>query len=589
MDRNGPTAANAAILVSVFGLLGATLVGPQAHAQRAGSTLLPAAATPGGAQPLIGRDDIPTLAQVYQLDIPAVADRPGGLEEGPRVRVIDFKLDGVEERPERGLLLNDINYILTRYLAEQPLEGYTINQLQAIADDVEQYYRSKGLVLARAFIPAQDVMLGAITLKVVEGNLGEVTVQGNESYGTERIVRPFESLLARAVDEADVEEALLTLRDYPGLTVFGTFREGDTLGETDLVIDVQKEDRFYITPSVDNYGSEFTGQTRGILQFGWNNPVGATDRLSGYLLRSADPSNERYYGLDYSLGTKNAKTRVGFGVATNNFAVAAAQIEQALGLDGEVRQANLYVQRIFANKRAFRADGVFDIAQKETTVTQPSLTPAEDNLSVLSYTFNYFSVGQAQRGINLGYLRAIAGDNDGVSPSRQGASGAFAVGSYSVFEFGYQRLQRLSENHSLLLRLDGQYSNDLLVSLEQYGLGGPANNRAYSVSEALIDSGGAATFEWIIDAPGFAKRQIGNRTWGDIFQLSVFYDYAGGEVNDPLPFQPETINLRGYGLGLQFGISEKFRLRMDAAKADSAIVPVNRKDPQYWASFSYTF
>ena len=69
----------------------------------------------------------------------------------------------------------------------------------------------------------------------------------------------------------------------------------------------------------------------------------------------------------------------------------------------------------------------------------------------------------------------------------------------------------------------------------------------------------------------------------------LIYDYAGGEVNDPLPFADDKINLRGYGVGLQFGISEKFRLRMDAAKADSAALPINGKDPQYWASFSYTF
>jgi hemolysin activation/secretion protein len=588
MESNGQPAARAATLVSLVGMLGVTILGPNAYAQRGDGAAVPAAAMPGGAQPLLGRDDIPTLAQVYSLDIPPLIERPAGLEEGARVRVIDFRLDGVEERPERGLTREDIDVILTRYLAEQPLEGYTINQLQAIADDVERYYRSKGLVLARAFIPAQDVMLGEVAIQVVEGNLGTVTVQGNEIYGTQRILGPFDSLLAQAVDEADVEEALLTLQDYPGLTVFGTFREGNVLGETDLVIDVRTEDRFFVTPSVDNYGSEFTGQTRGVLQFGVNNPVGATDRLSGYVLKSSDPSNERYYGVEYSLATKNGRTRVGFGAAKNNFAVAAAQIEQSLGLDGEVEQANLYVQRIFANKRGFRADGVFDIAEKETTVTQPG-TDAHDDLSTLSYTFNYFSVGRQQRGINLGYLRAIGGDNDGLSPSRQGGSGELAIGSYSVFELGYQRLQRLSNNHALLLRLDGQYSSDLLVSLEQYGLGGPANIRAYSVSEALIDSGGAATLEWIIDAPGFARRPVGNRTWGDIFQLSVFYDYAGGEVNDPLPFQAETINLRGYGIGLQFGISEKFRLRIDAATAATDAVPVNRNDPQYWASFSYTF
>src|SRR5688572_27682985 len=120
MDSNGQPAARAATLVSLIGMLGVTILGPNAYAQRGDGTQVPAAAMPGGAQPLLGWGDIPTLAQVYSLDIPPLIERPAGLEEGPRVRVIDFKLEGVEERHERDLTLEDIDIILTRYLAEQP-------------------------------------------------------------------------------------------------------------------------------------------------------------------------------------------------------------------------------------------------------------------------------------------------------------------------------------------------------------------------------------------------------------------------------------------------------------------------------------
>ena len=108
------------------------------------------------------------------------------------------------------------------------------------------------------------------------------------------------------------------------------------------------------------------------------------------------------------------------------------------------------------------------------------------------------------------------------------------------------------------------------------------------MAEALVDSGGSATLEWIIDAPGFADRPVAGRTWGDVFQLSFYADYARGEINDPLDFQEKRVTLMGYGLGLQFGLSEKFFLRMDAATPHGEEVASNGRDPQYYLSFSYT-
>jgi hemolysin activation/secretion protein len=576
----GGTHIACALLTIAFGF--------DASAQQPGGALLPPAATPGGAQPFLGGDRIPALAQSGSLEIPPLIERPLGLEEGPRVRVANFNLLGAVDRPRSDITLAGIRTILDRHLAVQPPDGYTINQLQAIADDVTLYYRNRGVILAQAFVPAQDVENGVVALQVVEGGLGSVAVEGNRIYSSEAVLGPFEALLNQPIDRDSVEEALLTLQDYPGLTVFGTFREGDQLGDTELLVSVREEDRFSITPSFDNYGNEFTGDMRSMVQFQINNPVGVADRLSGYVLRTANPSNGTYGGLDYQVTTLNGKNVIGLGAAHNQFDVTDSSLGIDFGLEGTVKQANVFHRRRFANRRTFRADGTLDFARRDAVIDQSGQNP-HDELLTLSYTFDYYAVGSRQRGINLGYFRAIGGDNKGALPSRVGAGGDVADGSYGKLEFGYQRLQRIGDHHALLLRLDGQHSSDLLVSLEQYVIGGPANVRAYPVAEALIDRGGSATLEWIIDAPGFADRPLGGRTWGDVFQLSFFVDYAGGEVNDPLPNQDRNVNLRGYGLGLQFSVSQKFYVRIDAATPDGDRLPSNGKDPQYYMSARFTF
>jgi len=573
-------------------LFAATALPTGAWAQA--GTAVPAAATPGGAQPFMARDTARQLmAQQYNLDIPALIDRPLGLEEGPRVRVIEFNVAGVTERPDLGVKMEDVNALLTRKLAVQPLEGFTINELQAIADDITLYYRNHGLILAQAVVPAQKVDEGTITLQVIEGSLGAVKVEGNKFYGAESIEGPFRGLINQPVDQDDIEQAILSLQGLPGLTVFGTFRQGQTLGDTELLVSVREEDRFYIKPSVDNYGSRFTGDVRASLEFGINNITGHADRFTGYLLETADPSNGHYYGLEYVATTKTAKTSVGVRAEKNSFdaITGLSGASSSLDLVGDVQGTSVFVQNRYANRRRFRADGTFNLSMRDsqTRSLSGSIPEQRDDLRTLSYTFNYYSVGPRQKGINLGYLRGTFGDNQGDAPSRYQSDGSLADGSYTMFKFGYQRLQRFKDHNALLLKLEAQKTDDLLVSLEQYLIGGPANIRAYPVAEALFDTGWAGTLEWIIDAPGFADHPIGNRTWGDLFQLSFFYDAAGGEKNDPLLNEVPRLNLQGYGLGLLFSVSQKFYLRLDAATPVGDPKPSDGKDPQYYMSFNYTF
>ena len=549
---------------------------------------LPPAATPGGAQPFLGRDT-PSFAPAEPFAIPPLVERPLGLDEGPTVRVAALRIAGAEARPEHGVEIEALEAILQRHLGAQPAQGFTVNQLQAIADDVTLYYRSRGLILAQAFVPAQEVQDGVVLLEVMEGTLGGVAVEDNTLYDADVVRRPFARLLGQPIAEGAVEEALLTLQGFPGLTVFGTFRQGAELGQTELLVQVREERRTTFAPLLDNYGSEYTGKGRVGLQFGVNNPFGGADRIGGYLLKTWEPSNGLYGGVDYSRSVgKEAHGRLGLSVARNAFDVTDPSLGVDLGLRGIVEQASVTWQQRFTQRRTLRASGTLGAFYKEAETRQPGDDPT-DELTGLSYTFDYFAVGRERRGMNLGHVRLTAGRNDGERTGRRGGSGATSAGSFSKVSFSYQRLQRFGEHHALLFRLDGQSSSDLLASLEQFAIGGPANVRAYPVSEALVDTGGAATLEWIIDAPGFAERRFRDTTWGDVLQVSLYADYAGGEINDPFPLQEANVNLRGYGLGLQLNLLARTALRIDVATPDSAREPSNGRDPQTYVSFTMAF
>ena len=166
----------------------------------------------------------------------------------------------------------------------------------------------------------------------------------------------------------------------------------------------------------------------------------------------------------------------------------------------------------------------------------------KDKLSTLTLDYDWNRIDTRFRGINQftiayshGFKNVLGALDDydtttTVPASRFGASGDFDKVSLNV-----QRLQRIVGNVSFLLRINGQYSSDRLVSLEQVSIGGPDSVRAYPVAEALADKGGTATGELILGAPGFAdKPAFGNRTWGQVLQISFFFDYGLGEINEPL-------------------------------------------------------
>ncbi|MGH8302526.1 MAG: ShlB/FhaC/HecB family hemolysin secretion/activation protein, partial [Steroidobacteraceae bacterium] len=520
------------------------------------------------------------------------------LTEGPKIVVKAFRLEHATDLPRYGLRAADAQKILDQAVSKEPAQGYTINELQAIAGRVADYYHAKGLVLAQAFVPAQTVTDGTIAVEVLVGKLEAVRVVGNKHYSTRVLVRPFKHLVGQPVDKDAVESALLTVTGYPGVTAFGVLAAGRELGTTDLTLRVQREKPVRLDVSVDNEGVAVSGQYRSEVGLTVNDPLGLADQLQLSGMYAFDPSHSTehgtYGGASYTVPIFSPRDYLELSYFTNAYVVGGLAADlQLINPKGKASVGELGFRHDFAPSRLGTASlGVgFDV--KRATFSANGTEIFKDDLSTVHADFHWDRIDTRFRGIDQlllsyehGFKTVLGSLGDYQTTTTPRASRLGATGQFNKGVLSLQRLQRISSNVSLLLHVQGQETSDPLVSLEQLSIAGPDAVRAYSVADVLVDKGGIGTAELIVGAPGFANRPaFGDRTWGQELQFSLFVDYAAGWLNDYVPgasLTPQYVNLGGWGGAIQFNVPGHVFARIDVATPLTARRPGNGRDPQYF-------
>lgn len=614
------------------------------------------------------------------FEIPPVFQRPLGVEEGGRVFVREFVITGVIDDPEAGIIkseidarvarrFEDLNDLLARlriqrqnqenvgpdgftpderkaiidFMADvvkdlspqrqvdayqsfvqqlrmQRLErnqGLTIGQLQLVADEITRYYREKGFFLARAVIPAQEVLEGIVAIRVLEGRLGSVIPEGNQRYNDTRIVDPFRNNIGDLVTVEAIENSLLTLKDYPGLSAVGVFQPGSEVGSADLLINVSTENYFSYTVRADNHGTRFTGENRLLGDVIWNSPFNYGDMLELTMLQTYQPDNSVFGAIKYQAPLKNPRHKLGVELTNNTFDVASLT-SAGSGTDaGGVSEIyRVYYNWNLSRTRSHRTDLSFDLARKIADTEAFGAVVNRDDIDVFGMQYDYELIDADSATIISAYGRIdvgldgllgaptedelLAGDVQ-PPPSKKGTE-YVAAANFTKFSFGVSWLKSLTVNQTLLARINGQYSDDPLTSLEQFVIGGPASVRGIPSSQFLTDYGAFGSVEWGIRAPGFADvPAFANRNWGDVLRFTVFYDHAVGYFNlgegqNPSPFT-QDISESGFGVGIEFGLPGSFSLNLQAARRSGGVDPDAQEtdpraildDTQYWVDFTWQF
>jgi hemolysin activation/secretion protein len=502
----------------------------------------PPATQPGVQQQTIEQEQRPTRPDLTprppaEIDKPASPETPPAPRGGPRVAVRKFRITG------NTAIATDRLEALVR-----PDEGkeLTLEQLRAVAAKVTEYYGEQGYILARAYLPPQDVREGTLEIAVLEGEIGEIEVIGYEYYSAQALLLPMTRFRnAKIVHEGLLETAINELNDYPGLNVRASLKPGEKRGLTDVVLTAQERFRLSGKLDADNYGSRFSGVWRYGGEFTYGGFTGYGDKFTFRGLASDETLNY-FRGLyETPVGGYGTHLRFYYSYSEN----MVGDEFTALNAWSWFQVAGVEINQTILRTSGFNlfAFGGFDYKRVENDIQGDSAGKDDLRIFRLGFSGDYRDrlLGRTYFGMTWFQGVPALGGNSRNDP---GATRPDNPGAFSKWTFDVARLQSLIYGGSyLVLRGFAQLSSQNLVAAEQYSIGGYYTVRGYPLSERSGDQGYSVSAELVVPVPYL-------REW---LQAAAFVDHGG-----VFPISPD----RGAGVREHFlsGVGGGLRLNLPA-------------------------
>jgi hemolysin activation/secretion protein len=512
-----------------------------------------------------------TLLALLALPPATLAQSQTPARDDTRVLVSRFVVTGVTVFPMDKL---------RPLLAAGEARELTLAQIQAFAAQITALYREHGYILARAYVPAQEMRDGVVQIAVLEGRVGKIDITGLRHYSAAYLRRYVEPRSPDRVFEAgDFERGLLVLNDLPGLSLKSTLKPGAETGTTDIVLDADK-DRL-LTGAIDsnNYGSPETGYERFGVSLNLNNPSGLGDVLAFRGLTSTVGGALWLARLSYAIPINTYGTKLGGAYTHSHVGVNVGAVVGDLNVRGDADIGSLYLLHPFIRSREFSLYGQAGFDYKDFT----NNFEAEEGGQSQKDRLRVFSVGgfldsvDRWRGANSLSMTLFQGVGDflgGLHGSNDSHASVFgAGGTFTKLTGEASRSQQITTYTSLFFKAGGQWASTGLVSPEQYIVGGPGTVRGYPIAQFAGDRGYALTGEFRWNAPGFGdKPAFLGKKWGDILQFYLFVDHGGANLINPHEGQTKSQTITGAGIGAQIAIPDNFLLKLEYAKPMNNVV-----------------
>jgi len=514
------------------------------------ASTMPAFAAPPDAGQLL-REQQPQRQLPQQLPKPEVEkERPPLADSGVSIDVKGFRFNGYE-----GLIPeSELQSLVAGFIGK----SLSFGELQGVAATVTTYLKGKGWFLARAYLPKQDVTAGIIEIAIIQGKSdGSLTIK--RSPTTRISEQTLRSIAATAVQpgqplkEQSLERSVLLMNDLPGVNARASLSAGATPGSTDVQIDVSESSLLGGAVWGDNHGNRYTGAWRGNGMVNVNDPLHYGDQLS-LLMTGSEGLIQGRAAYSLPLTSSGLKGNISYtGMRYELIGDLAS-----LNAEGESHTANAGISYPLLRSRTANVTTALNYEFKTLTDSSNNIDLRDKDLHSGTLTV---SGDRYDTQLGGGYTNWNVGATTG---NMQESIADIAItkteGSYTRFNLGLSRLQRLAERVSINLSYSGQLSLDNLDSSEKFNLGGPNGIRAYPVGEASGDEGHLFNIDLRYDLP--LPATIGT------FQLNGFYDAGYITLHKNLwanavvtATNENSYWLQGAGVGLNYSYSSRISLR----------------------------
>jgi hemolysin activation/secretion protein len=403
--------------------------------------------------------------------------------------------------------------------AQEVLQPYnnrqlTLDQIKEAATAVTNLYTQMGRV-AQAVVPPQDVVKGVITIKIIEGKVGDVLIELDKarpsrlkSSVSKKIITA-KNAPGKLIDLNGLERSLALLNEIPGTQVTGELSQGDKDETSNIIVNAKDTGLFAGRVDLTNYGAANTGSAQGVASLSLNDLSGYGDQATLDVLGS---QGSVYGQLRYGMPVGYQGWRVSGGVSALDYKTLSSFSTPAQRSQGTAQTYGIYSQYALERTGSSNKNITINFENKNYNNQTAGVESSKYQLNNFAAGINgtnylqnaYVSWGSTVTLGSLSISNATQASND--------VQGAATEGSFAKLGFNGSITQPLPINRTnLVASIYGQLANKNLNSAEQLYLGGPYGVRAYPVAQGGGSQGAVASLEV-------------NHTLIQNLQLGAFFD-----------------------------------------------------------------
>ncbi len=439
---------------------------------------IPPAVRPGAIEAQFDQEIVPGIEAAPSVLSPYEPEQPAGADE------IRFVLNEVRVEGGAPAFRSQIEAVYAGKIGDE----IALSEVFGFARAITRLYADNGYPLSLAYVPVQEIETGVVRIKVIEGFIGDVAVEGGSKAVRARLLKLGEKITReRPLNAATLERYMLLANQLPGVGVSGVLERAAS-ADAGLKLTMKvKQKRFGVKAGANNRASRAVGREKYHAGVNLDDILTGGDRLEFGLVRSFDEGELAYYsgaystlvgseGMSFSLraGRSEAAPGIPFlrdlGFETQGWTVSTG-LSYPL-VKTRARQVTLYGGAYWKEFRS--AFGVTPNTLDTLWTTEfgvnAQLRDEWDGVNVLAL--------QLTRGWDI-FDATEAG-----SPlaSRQGAGAEFITLAADV-----SRNQKLTDWANFVFALKAQTANNPLLSSEQCGFGGGGFGRGYDPFEIAGD------------------------------------------------------------------------------------------------------
>ena len=439
----------------------------------------------------------------------------------------------------------------------RPLEGkkVKISELKKVATKITNKYLQQGYITSRAILPQQEVTNGIVEIKIIEGSIANIQIEGNnrlkESYLRDRLELGTNS----PVRVDNLEGQLQLLRSNQTIkNIEANLQPAPGEGESSLVVEVDEASPWLYGAEINNYSTVATGAERLGISLGSRNLTGNSDSLIFGFTQALSANSQSYSG-SYSIPLNAKDGTLQLRTSINRNEIVGEDFED-LNLEGDSELYEVSFRQPLTRtlQKEFAVSLGFSYQESRDFFNGVALNQT-NRTSVIKFGQDYTKrdvkgVWAFRSQFNLGFDGSdenedvlIAGDDfpDDVFISWLGQT---------------QRLQRINPDNLLIIQADLQLTPNTLSPSEQFVIGGAQSVRGYRQNARLGENGFRLSIEDRITL-------IKNKAEQPLFQIAPFADLGvvGGDSTEDI----DNNFLAGIGLGLISEPIPGLSLRLDYA------------------------